>query len=181
MMKALHVGLIAGMLSFWIAAPCQAQTKAILDAQVLETVKQFKLLDPRHEEFLRKAAGVLVFPQVSKGGIALASGYGEGVLEVDGSPADYYSIAIASVGLTAGVGMHSEIILFMTPDALEKFRNSKGWTLAADSGIAIISKGIATDYDGATLKKPVLVFVFGEKGLIADLSLRGSKINRISK
>jgi lipid-binding SYLF domain-containing protein len=32
-----------------------------------------------------------------------------------------------------------------------------------------------------TLKKPVLTFVFGEKGLIADASLEGSKVNRIDR
>ena len=36
-------------------------------------------------------------------------------------------------------------------------------------------------YDSQTLQKPILGFVFGEKGLIADLSLEGSKINSIDR
>ena len=35
-----------------------------------------------------------------------------------------------------------------------------------------------TDED---LKKPIIGFVFGEKGLIADLSLEGTKINLLDR
>ena len=161
--------------------PCFAQSKAALDAAVVETVRQFNILDPRHAALEERAAGILIFPQVSKGGLALASGYGEGALEIHGAIVDYYSIASASVGLTAGIGAHSEIILFMNPDALARFQASKGWSVAAESGIAMLSKGMANDYESAALEKPILVFVFGEKGLIADLSLRGSKIHKLSK
>jgi lipid-binding SYLF domain-containing protein len=74
----------------------------------------------------------------------------------------------------------SEIILFMTQEALDRFMKGQGWSIGA-AGIAVISKGLAGDYDANTFKKPVLGFVFGEKGLIADLSFEGSKINKIKK
>ena len=169
------------LLALAMYAPAHAQTKAVLDAGAVETVKQFNLLDPRHADLENKAAGILIFPQVTKGGIALASEYGEGVLQVGGTTVGYYSVAGASVGLTAGMATHSEIILFMTPEALEKFQGSKGWSIGADTGIAVMSKGAADDYDTSGLKKPVLAFVFAERGLIADLSLQGSKINKIVK
>jgi lipid-binding SYLF domain-containing protein len=69
----------------------------------------------------------------------------------------------------------------MTRAALESFLRSKGWSLEADAGIAVTSKGAAEDFDSHELKKPVLVYVFNERGLMADLSLQGSKINRIDK
>jgi lipid-binding SYLF domain-containing protein len=47
--------------------------------------------------------------------------------------------------------------------------------------VAVISKGAGGDYDTQTFKKPVVGFVFGEKGLIADLSLEGSKINKLDR
>jgi lipid-binding SYLF domain-containing protein len=40
---------------------------------------------------------------------------------------------------------------------------------------------MAGDYDASSLTKPILVFMFAEKGLLADLSLQGSKINKIAK
>lgn len=183
LMKSPHLYLALGLilLALGMATRAQAQTKAVLDAGAAETVRQFNLLDPRHGELENKAAGILIFPNVTKGGVGLASEYGEGLLKVNGTTVGYYSVTSASVGLTAGMATHSEIILFMTPEALDKFTKSKGWSIGANTGIAVISKGKAGDYASASLRKPVLVFVFAERGLIADLSLQGSKINKIAK
>jgi lipid-binding SYLF domain-containing protein len=161
--------------------PASAQTKSALDAGVQDTVKQFNLIDSRHQDLEDRAAGVLVFPQVTKGGIGLASEYGEGALQVHGATVDYYSIASASVGLTAGMATHSEIILFMSRDALDKFKTSKGWSIGADTGIVVMTKGRMDDYDSYKLKRPILVFTFAERGLIADVSLHGTKVRRIEK
>jgi lipid-binding SYLF domain-containing protein len=161
--------------------PACAQTKSALDAGVQDTLKQFNLIDSRHQDLEDRAAGMLVFPQVIKGGIGLASEYGEGALLVHGATVDYYSIASASFGLTAGMATHSEIILFMSRDALDKFKTSKGWSIGADTGIVVMSKGRMDDYDSYKLKRPILVFTFAERGLIADLSLHGTKVRRIEK
>ncbi len=175
--------VFATLLLCWLfhGAQAVAQSKDIIDGGVRDALKQFKLLDSRNELLAKKAAGILVFPQVTKGGIALAGEYGEGVLQVNGSTVDYYSIASASVGLTAGMATHSEIVLFMTPEVLQKFIQSRGWSVGADTSVTVVSRGFSGDYDSTTLQKPILVFLFGEKGLMADLSIAGSKINRIKK
>lgn len=167
--------------ALFTSAACRAQSKAAIDASVEKAVQQFVLLDPGNENLMKRAAGVLIFPQIAKGGVALAAEYGEGVLQVNGTAVGYYSLASASVGLTAGMATHSEMILFMTPEVLDKFLKSRGWSIGAETGFALISKGAAGDYDSNTLKKPVLGFVFGEKGVMADLSFEGSKINKIAK
>jgi len=161
--------------------PASAQTKSALDAGVQDTLKQFNLIDSQHRDLEDRAAGMLVFPQVTKGGIGLASEYGEGALQVHGATVDYYRIASASVGLTAGMATHSEIILFMTRDALDKFTKSKGWSIGADTGIVVMTKGRMDDYDSYKLKRPILVFTLAEKGILADVSLHGTKVNRIEK
>src|SRR5580693_6406812 len=116
-----------------------------------------------------KAAGVLVFGRVTKGGAGVAGEFGEGVLRINGKTVDYYSVGSASVGLTLGVGKHSEVILFMTHDALDKFTASSNWSAGADGSIALVSKGAGGQYDVATLGKPILGFIFHEKGLLGDL------------
>jgi lipid-binding SYLF domain-containing protein len=161
--------------------PAFAQTKSALDAGVRDTVQQFNLIDSRHQDLEDRAAGMLVFPQVTKGGIALASEYGEGALLVHGATVDYYSIASASFGLTAGMATHRELILFMSHDALDTFKTSKGWSIGADTGIVVMTKGRMDDYDSYKLKRPILVFTFAERGLIADVSLHGTKVRRIEK
>jgi lipid-binding SYLF domain-containing protein len=177
----LVVSIAVGWCSLLLSAACAAQNKAAIDDGVQKTQQQFIELDPRHADLENRAAGVLIFPQITKGGMALAAEYGAGVLQVRGATVGYYSLAAASVGLTAGMATRSEIILFMTQEALDKFLKSRGWSIGAQTGIAMISKGAAGDLDSYTLKKPILGFVFGEKGLMADLSLEGSKIKRIER
>jgi len=47
--------------------------------------------------------------------------------------------------------------------------------------VAVLSKGAGGDYDTQTLQRPILGFVFGEKGLIGDVSLDGSKVTKLDK
>ena len=67
----------------------------------------------------------------------------------------------------------------MTQEARDKFELSKGWTIGADVGVAVASKGAGAQYDSETLQRPILAFVIGEHGLIGDVSLQGEKITRV--
>lgn len=174
--------VLAVALSCQMSAPLAlAQAKEVIESGATAALKQFDQLDPRHSGLEEQAAGMLIFPVIIKGGVALANEYGQGVLKVNGTTGGYFSLTAASVGVTAGMASHSEIIFFMTQSSLEAFLRSKGWSLEADAGIAITSKGAAEDFDSHELRKPILVYVFNERGLMADLSLQGSKITRIEK
>lgn len=168
------LGLFGSMTSF-------ADNKAEIDASVSKALKQFYALNPKNSELMGKAAGSLVFPRITKAGAGIAGEYGEGVLQVKDRTVGYYSIGSGSIGLTLGVAERSEIIMFMTQESLDKFRNSHGWSIGAEAGIAVVSSGAGGTYDSKTLQKPILGFVFGEKGLIGDLSLEGSKISKIER
>jgi len=156
-------------------------TKAEIDERVHVTMRQFYELNAQHKDLVARAKGVLVFPKITKGGVGVGGQFGEGALRIDGKNVDYYSISSASVGLTLGLAKHKEVILFMTQEALDKFVNSHGWSIGADTGVAILSKGGGGDYDTQTLQRPILGFVFGEKGLIGDASLEGSKVTKLDK
>ena len=60
---------------------------------------------------------------------------------------------------------------------MRSFRIRLMLTLIA--GITVVSGGASGSYDTQTQQKPILGFVFAEKGLIGDLSLEGSKISKI--
>jgi len=156
-------------------------TKDQIDARVQNTLVQFDQLSPTNQDLVRRAKGILVFPRVTKAGAGVAGEFGEGALRVSGQNVGYYSLSSASVGLTLGVAKHDEIIMFMTQEALDKFTSTKGWAVGADTGIAVLSKGAGGDYDTKTLQRPILGFVFAEKGLIADVSLEGSKITQLDR
>lgn len=168
-------------LALLVSTASIAATKAEIDVSVSEALKQFHALSPANADLEKRATGMLVFPRVTKGGAGIAGEYGEGVLQVKGKTVGYYSIASASIGLTLGVAKRSEIVMFMNQETLDKFNASKGWSIGADTGIALVSKGAGGDYDTKTLQRPILGFVFGEKGLMADLSLEGSKINKLER
>ncbi|MCC6208545.1 MAG: hypothetical protein IT488_10395 [Gammaproteobacteria bacterium] len=158
-----------------------ADSKEEIDASVSQALKQFYAQSPKHKELADKASGMLVFPSITKGGMGVAGEYGEGVLQVKGKNVDYYNIGSASVGLTLGIASRSEIIMFMNQESLEKFKNSNGWKIGVDAGVAVVSLGAGGQYDTKTLQQPIIGFVFGEKGLIGDLSFEGSKITKLQK
>ena len=153
-------------------------SKAEIDQGVHATLQQFDQLNPMHKDLVARAKAALVFPKVTKGGVGVGGQFGEGALHINGKVAGYYSVASASVGLTLGLAKHKEVILFMTQEALDKFTNSHGWTIGADTGVAVLSSGAGGSYDTQTLQRPILAFVFGEKGLMGDLSL-GSKVTKL--
>lgn len=169
------------LLGMAVSTASFAESKAQIDQQVTRSLKKFYGYSPKHRELANRAAGMLVFPRVTKAGAGIAGEYGEGALRVKGKTVGYYSVGGASIGLTLGVAEHSEIIMFMTPKALEQFTGSKGWTVGTDAAVAVVSKGASGQYDAETLKKPILGFVFGERGLMGDLSFEGSKITKIGK
>ena len=186
-MKGKSRALVATTATVTIAAAllgpvALALDTAKLDSEVAGTMQQFyKLVPDRNQYLAQNAAAVLVFPDITKAGIGFGGEHGDGALQQDGKTVGYYSISGASIGLTLGLSHHSEVILFQTPAARDKFINSSDWSVGADTSVAVVKKGAGGTYDSETLKKPVLVFVFGEAGLMGDVSLQGAKISKIAQ
>lgn len=166
------------LLGLFIGTAFAAESKQEINKHVTSTLNTFYTNGDEHKALVDQAAGVLVFPRITKGGVGIAGEHGEGALRVKGDTVGYYNISGGSVGLTLGAARHSEVLLFMTQQSLDKFIASKGWTIGVDSGLAIVSEGAGGNLDTKTLQKPILGFVFGEKGIIGDLSLEGSKITK---
>jgi lipid-binding SYLF domain-containing protein len=171
------VGIFVLTLGASVAA--RAESKKEIDVSVADALQRFTNAEPAHAQLLHKAVGVLVFPRITKAGVGIGGEHGDGALLKGGVSTHYYSLSSASVGLTLGAGQRSEILLFMTREALAKFEASNGYNLGVDAEIAVVSKGSGTGYDTENMKQPILAFVFGEKGLIGDVSLKGSKIKKI--
>jgi lipid-binding SYLF domain-containing protein len=165
-------------LGLFIAAPALADTKAELNASASKALTHFYDLGAKNKELAGKAKGILIFPSVTKAGAGVAGEYGEGVLRVKGKTVDYYSVTSGSVGATLGVASHTEMIMFMTQEALDKFTQSNGWSVGADAAVAVMSEGAGGEYGSEALGKPVIGFVYSEKGLIGDVSLEGAKITK---
>ena len=150
-----------------------------IDISVDMTLEQFNKDIKGGDEFLKSAKGVLVFPSVIKAGVGVGGEYGEGALRIGGKTADYYNTAAASIGLQLGIQSKRIIIVFMQDDALKKFRESKGWEAGVDGSVALIELGAGGTIDTTTIKDPIVGFVFGNKGLMFNLTLEGSKYTKI--
>jgi lipid-binding SYLF domain-containing protein len=170
--------LVVCLLLPWLAL---AHNHDELDARVREAVRELHQTSPTARELSAKARGMLVFPRVFKAGYGIGGEFGEGVLLADGRTVDYYNIASASVGLQLGIQRKSVVVLFMTDEALRRFRESEGWKVGVDTSIAIVTVGIGGEIDTDTLQKPVIGFLFSNKGLMYNLTLEGSKISRVAR
>lgn len=163
------------------AAPGWADTAAEIDAGV-EAARDRCAADVEGcETAAERAQGMLVFPKITKGAIGVGGSYGEGALIVDDKTAGYYSSAAASIGLQLGAETYAQIIMFMTPEALESFRNSSGWEVGANAKVTLIDQGGAADINSIIADSPVVAFVFGQQGLMGDLSIQGAKITKLDR
>jgi lipid-binding SYLF domain-containing protein len=162
-------------------SPSPAASAGEIDASVNEALDLFAEQVDGGRNFLDKAAGYLVFPRVIKVGIGVGGETGEGALRVKGETTGYYRTASGSIGFQLGAQAKSIVIAFMTPESLEKFRNSAGWKVGVDGSVALIDIGAGKAIDTTSINDPVVGFVFGSKGLMYNLTLEGSKITRIDK
>jgi lipid-binding SYLF domain-containing protein len=172
--------LIAALLLLFTAA-ASAATKEEIDAEVRQTMANFEKQTGAGAELARKAAGILVFPNVIKAGIGVGGEFGEGALLVKGKTAGYYDIVAASIGFQLGAQARSEVVLFMNDNVLTQFRNSEGWKAGVDGSVALATLGAGGSLDTETAKKPIIGFIFSNKGLMYNLTFEGSKITRVNK
>lgn len=170
----LCTGLFASQQAF-------ATSKRVLDIEVEEAVERFYKDVGGAKKFACIAEGMLVFPSVIKAGFGIGGEYGEGALLIKGKTVDYYSTAAASIGFQIGAQSKTVILIFTSESALKKFRRSDGWEAGVDGSVALIKLGAGGTIDTSTIKDPIVAFVFGNKGLMYNLTLEGSKYTKLDK
>jgi lipid-binding SYLF domain-containing protein len=173
--------LLLPLLCLCLVLPAEAASRQEIDAKATEAVQRFYQHSSAGRELAERAAGVLIFPEVYKAGVGIGGEYGEGALRVSGTTVDYYSTAAASIGFQLGAQIKSQIILFMTQDALSRFRRGDGWEAGVDGSVAIADLGAGGTIDSSTLQAPIIGFIFSNKGLMYNLTLEGSKFTRMDK
>jgi len=173
--------LITLLALVFASAGLQADSRQHIDTKSAEALERLREHSADAGRLAEAAAGVLIFPDVVKMGFGVGGQYGEGSLLVEGEPVAYYATAGASFGLQLGAQYKSEVILFMTEEALADFRNSQGWEVGIDGSVAIADVGAGGKIDNITAKQPVVGFIFSNKGLMGSLSFEGSRILRIAR
>lgn len=158
-----------------------AAGKEEIEIRVNATIEVFNQRVKEGGQFLQNAKGILVFPNIVKAGFIIGAEFGEGALRINGKTVDYYRTTGASFGLQVGAQTKSIIIVFLEDEALRKFRNSAGWEAGIDGSIALVGTGAGGSIDSTNISDPIIAFAFGNKGLMLNLTLEGSKYTRIKK
>jgi lipid-binding SYLF domain-containing protein len=156
-----------------------ASARREINSAIDTTLSRLYQAAPGSQQLVARAKGVLVFPGVTSVSFVVGAEHGEGALRVNGETTGYYSVTGGSVGWQAGAQSKAVVLLFLTPDALAKFRASDGWTVGADANIAVAKLGANGSVDTLSAQQPVVQFVLNNLGLTAGVSLQGSKITRI--
>jgi lipid-binding SYLF domain-containing protein len=133
------------------------------------------------KDLVNKSKGILVFPSVYKAGIGIGGEYGEGAFRIKGKTVDYYNTAAASIGFQLGAQVKTVILVFMKESALKGFRKSEGWEAGVDGSVALVTVGMGDSLDTTNVKDPIVGFILGQKGLMYNLTLEGSKFTKLDK
>jgi len=151
-----------------------------IDAGADLALKEFTEKIAGSEEFLKIAKGILVFPSVYKAGVILGGAeYGDGALRIGGKTVGYYNMTGVAFGPQLGAQKTSLIIMFMKDLVLEKFQKSTGFEFGVDANATLVTVGAQGSLDTTKLGEPILAFVFGQRGLMASLTLEGSKFTKL--
>jgi lipid-binding SYLF domain-containing protein len=177
----IRILLLITVFSIFLTDNLLAKTAKEIDASVDVAIERFSKQVKGAKDLAKASKGMLVMPNIVKGAFIVGGEYGEGALRIGGKSVDYYNTVSGSIGFQIGGQKKDIILLFMTDDALKKFRASKGWEVGVDGNVALISVGAGERADTTTSKDPIVGFVFDAKGLIVDISLKGAKFSKIDK
>jgi lipid-binding SYLF domain-containing protein len=112
-------------------------------------------------------------------GLWIGGASGEGAMREAGKTTGFFRTTSVSAGLIAGAQSTSVIYVFMTQDALAKFNASRGWQVGVDAGVTLISVGANARVDSRNIQQPIAAFVLNNAGLMANLSLDGTRVTRL--
>jgi lipid-binding SYLF domain-containing protein len=157
----------------------RTQQRNTINAGIDATLARLQSTVHGSDEVLAKARGVLVFPSVFAAGFWFGAQYGQGGLRVDGQTTGYYSTVGGSFGLQIGAQSKAIIFAFLTQPALDRFLQSQGWAAGADATVALAKIGANGNLDTSTAMSPVVGFVLTNAGLMAGISLQGTKVSRL--
>jgi lipid-binding SYLF domain-containing protein len=167
----LMVIMMAGLLASCATAPTSRADKAALGTAATARLQQMRTADPALDALLQKGYGYAVFPSVDKGGLGVGGAYGRGVVYERGRPIGYSDMTQGTVGAQAGGQTFSELLVFETKAALDRFKAGQfGFT--ADASAVVLTSGAATQ---AHFVDGVAVVVQPLSGVMVEAAIGGQK------
>jgi len=164
-----------------ISSRANAATAEDLNKDAAQALQTLYNHNPVAETISKNAYEILVFPNVIKAGLIFGGSYGEGVLMKGSHVEGYYNTVSGSWGWQAGAQSYAYVVFLMNDKAKEYLEKSEGWSIGVGPTVVVVDEGVAKDLSSTTLRDDAYAFIFDQQGLMASLSIEGTKITRIKK
>lgn len=172
--------MIASWAVFLVAFSTQSQAESAKELQTSarQALQSLYRTSPGAAALGKRAAGVLVFPQIMRAGLGVGGHYGNGVLFKGESASGYYNTTAASFGFQIGAETFGYAVFFMGQKDLNYLSNSAGWEIGAGASITVLDQALAESISSSTVQEGIYAAVFAQQGLMGGVSLEGTKITR---
>ncbi len=171
----------ASIVSMSVMNQASAATAEDLDKDSRQALQTLYKTEPFAEKLSRTAKAVLVFPNIVKAGLVFGGSYGEGELIEGSKVVDYYNTVTGSWGLQAGAQTYAYAVFLMTDKAVRYLEETKGWEIGVGPTVVVVDEGIAKNLSTSSLKDDAYAFIFSQQGLMAGISIEGTKISQIKR
>lgn len=162
-------------------SPARAATAEELRQEAQTALAALHRRNPTALAISRQARATLVFPKIVKAGLVVGGSYGEGVLFKNGAVAGTYNSVSASWGWQAGAQTYAYVLYLMNDAALKYLEESKGWEFGVGPTVVVVNEGVARNLSTSTLRDDAYAFVTDQQGLMAGISLEGTKVTRVKR
>lgn len=158
-----------------------AATAEDLNRDADQALRLLYKTNPVAQDLSRKARAVLVFPNIIKAGLVFGGAFGEGVLKRGAKIDGYYNSFTGSWGLQAGAQSYGYAVFLMTEKAEKYLNRSGGLEIGVGPTVVVMDEGAAKNLSTSTLKNDAYAFIFDQQGLMAGISIEGTKITQIKR
>ena len=156
-----------------------ADSPADLNRDSDAALQQLYANNPAAAAIGKQAKAILIFPKIVKAGFVFGGAYGEGELLKGPEIAGYYNSVTASWGFQAGVQSYGYVVFLMSNKAASYLNRSDGWEIGVGPTVVVVDEGVARNLSSSTLKDDAYAFIFSQEGLMAGISIEGTKITHI--
>jgi len=162
-------------------AASAAATTEELNTEGRQALQTLYKTNPVAQDIAKSAKAILVFPSIIKAGLIFGGAYGEGVLFKGSAVSGYYNSVSASWGLQAGAQSYGYALFLMSDNAIQYLNKSEGWELGVGPTVVVVNEGAAKNISTSTLKEDAYAFTFDQQGLMASVSIEGTKVSPIKR
>ena len=171
----------AVMVPAGMVARANAATAEDLNTDSNQALQMLYRTNPLAERLSHSARAILVFPNIVKAGLVFGGAYGEGELKRGSKIDGYYNSITGSWGFQAGAQSYGYVVFLMTKKAVNYVHNTHGWEIGVGPTVVVVDQGVAKNLSTSTLKDDAYAFIFDQQGLMAGISLEGTKISRLDR